>query len=318
MARITGTFLNDRLNGTIQSDMILGLGGNDTLSGRAGNDQLFGDFGNDLLLGGSGDDSLFGENGNDTLIGDQGRDMLVGGEDNDSLVGDLVLPFLIVNPNGSTQDLNDTLSGGQGNDTLLGGQGDDNLVGGQGRDILDGGQGNDSLMGDFVFPFTVNLNGFNGSTQDPNDSLLGGSGNDTLFGGSGDDTLTGADPDNLNPGRGEIDTLTGGSENDLYVLGDNIKVFYDDGSVTSLGINDYGLITDFVSDINEQDKIQLAQPQAGSQYSLGAVPNISGTGIYLNQGGFGGLPLSTELIGVVQGPGAATLNLSNPDQFVFV
>jgi hypothetical protein len=52
--------------------------------------------------------------------------------------------------------------------------------------------------------------------------------------------LWGVDVDTINPGTGEIDTLTGGSEQDIFVLGDQSQLYY-----IGSGNNDFALITDF-------------------------------------------------------------------------
>lgn len=82
-------------------------------------------------------------------------------------------------------------------------------------------------------------------------------GNDTIIGTAGRDILTGVLSSGTSLeslGKGQIDTLTGSTGNDVFVLGDARGVFYDDGIVGNLGTKDYALIKDFK--IGE-DKIQL-------------------------------------------------------------
>ncbi|NJS16354.1 MAG: hypothetical protein HC787_04150 [Nostocaceae cyanobacterium CSU_2_110] len=133
-------------------------------------------------------------------------------------------------------------------------------------------------------------------------------------------------------GAGERDTLTGGRDNDTFVLGlaeakgrdENGNdvviedvVLYSNSNIDNNGIGDYALITDFgfVGDgvIRGADKIQLAGSE--SMYSLGTSPinNISGTGIFLNQGQ--NVP---ELIGIVEGISLENLSLSDTNQFIYV
>jgi len=106
---------------------------------------------------------------------------------------------------------------------LDGGLGDDKLFGENSGDMLYGLGGNDTLDG-----------GMN------EEVLIGGIGNDSLEGGSGSNTLTGCVHD-ADGGQGEIHTLTGGREADLFELAraSGKGTFYDDGNATSPGIGDY-------------------------------------------------------------------------------
>jgi hypothetical protein len=114
-----------------------------------------------------------------TLNGGPGNDTLRGGAGPDLLVGDFG---------------DDTLLGEGGDDVILGSGGHDTLNGGDGADNLRGHGGNDTLDG--------------GAHRD---LLNGGSGNDTLRGGSGMDTLVAI--------GGGTDSVTGGSQWDVFWLG---------------------------------------------------------------------------------------------------
>jgi serralysin len=127
---------------------------------------------------------------------------------------------------------NDLIRGFGGFDILMGNGGNDSLLGGTGNDRLLGEDGNDRLFGD--------------------DTLLGGQGSDSLVGGAGNDTLSGF---GLN-GIDQVDTLTGGSGADRFVLGDNAGVSY-------LGFG-YAFITDFSA--LQGDKVQLFG--SASDYTL--------------------------------------------------
>lgn len=182
------------------------------------------------------------------------------------------------------------LPGTANNDNLAGGGANDNIRGGTGNDKITGGDGNDSLFGEGNNDI---LNGGRG-----NDSVFGGGGGDRLFGDEGDDVLTGADAA-IGRGAGEIDRLTGGTGRDRFVLGASQGDFYSDSNISTSGISDYALITDFNA---LEDTIQLSGPK--SRYSLGASPTglAAGTAIFLNES-------RAELIAIVQGS-AANLNLS--------
>ncbi len=182
------------------------------------------------------------------------------------------------------------LSGNASNDNLAGGTANDNIRGGAGNDYITGGDGNDTLLGESGNDI---INGGRG-----NDSVFGGSGSDRLFGDQGDDVLTGADSA-VGRGVGEIDRLTGGPGRDRFVLGTTQGAFYSDGNISTSGLSDFALITDFNP---LEDTIQLSGPK--SRYSLGASPTglaAAGTAIFLNES-------RAELIAIVQG--STNLNLS--------
>jgi serralysin len=175
---------------------------------------------------------LNGTSGNDTLTGGEGNDRLSGLAGNDRLNG---------------RGGNDTLNGGRGNDRLSGGADNDNLDGGDGADTLFGGTGNDTLNSGNEENETPNtLNGEDGS-----DRLIGGNNFDELTGGNGNDTLIGVAP-TFN--TDSSDNLTSGAGNDLFVLGDDNRVYYDDGDPTSRGSFEHAEILDFNA---SQDVIQL-------------------------------------------------------------
>lgn len=136
--------------------------------------------------------------------------------------------------------------------------------------------------------------------------LVGLRGHDRLNGRGGNDILIGVNPGDRTPGRNEIDQLTGGAGRDLFVLGDQQRVFYNDGKRNDTGLKDYALIKDFN---RRQDVIQLHGK--ASDYRLGSAPKglPKGNAIFLETG------RTDELIAMVQGNGKLNLN-SNMFQFV--
>jgi subtilisin family serine protease len=118
--------------------------------------------------------------------------------------------------------------------------------------------------------------------------------NDTIVGTAYDDKLAGVPQSGKNPGRNSIDILTGGGGNDVFIFGDSRGAFYNDGSSSSSGTKDYGVITDF----NAGDQIQLRS----GNYFLSAltINGRSGTGIYLDTNGNRAFDSRDELIGLVQ------------------
>ena len=153
-------------------------------------------------------------------------------------------------------DLDDTITAGDGGSKLSGGAGNDVLNGGAGADYLDGGTGADTMIGgagDDVYivdnPGDVVVEKANGGTDEVRTSLAGyalganvenltytgtglftgtgnalanvltaGDGGSKLSGGDGDDTLIGgAGNDYLDGGTGN-DVMTGGAGNDIYIV----------------------------------------------------------------------------------------------------
>ena len=157
---------------------------------------------------------------------------------------------------------NDTLYGRRGADCILGGVGDDKLGGNQGDDTLFGGAGQDTLLG-----------------HGDNDRLIGGAGNDEVNGGSGDDHINGTI--NFVSGANEVDTLTGGLGDDLFMLGSTEQAYYQvDGD------GDFATITDFKVG---NDKVQLHG--SADDYSV----EVKGDDSYLYYGD------NSELIAVFEG-----------------
>jgi Ca2+-binding RTX toxin-like protein len=242
---ITGTNLNDSLFGGIGNDSINGGVGNDSLIGVAGNDTLDGGEGNDFIDSGAGNDSVIGGAGNDTITGVNSGDIIDGG------VGFDVLPTLnasdatvdiSINSNNANLDYGNTsianiesignLTTGSGNDRFVYGSADS--VAGK---TINANSGNDALSVDYsgyqgavgntrtssIFELNnnstdllaySNIEQFNVTGTDFNDSLVGGSGNDTINSGSGNDSINGGLGNDRLLGQVGNDTLSGGVGND--------------------------------------------------------------------------------------------------------
>lgn len=146
-----------------------------------------------------------------------------------------------------------TMDGKGGHDTLIGGQKNDTLYGREGNDSLIGGD-HDSVSYNGSDLIVVGL-----GDPDGNDVLYGGKGSDFLDGGKGSDKLYGDEDNDILVGYGgtiktpssEIDTLTGGTGADTFVLGDPNR---DDLASFYIGAG-YAIITDF--NWGENDKIQV-------------------------------------------------------------
>jgi serralysin len=176
--------------------------------------------------------------------------------------------------------------------TILDANTSNEFVGTSEGDVIVGGSQDDTISG-----------------VEGDDLIIGSGGNNLLVGGEDDDTLTGAGIDINNSSenllvisleRLGIDTLTGGTGEDTFILGGNPDSIADvDGSPVFLydraGNEDYALITDF--DPNE-DKIVLGGSK--DDYVLGSSPSglPEGTGIFRQE----------ELIAIVQGSSNLSLN----------
>ncbi|MCE2720992.1 MAG: sodium:calcium exchanger, partial [Anabaena sp. 49628_E55] len=149
--------------------------------------------------------------------------------------------------------------------------------------------------------FQITGTGSNDSitTASGNDTINGGTGNDDINGGAGNDIIDGVNGASLTPGLGEIDSLTGGTGSDRFILGNATKVYYDDGNTLTNGSNDYADITDF----NIGDIIQL---QGTSSNYLLAVVGVD-TQILINKPG----TELDELIGIVRNQTGLSLTSSN-------
>jgi Ca2+-binding RTX toxin-like protein len=149
------------------------------------------------------------------------------------------------------------------------------------------------------------------------DVVVGLGGSDVLRGMGGDDTLIGVYAVGKNPGRNETDVLYGGTGADTFVLGDfDGGVYYLDRGSKGGGKKSYAGIQDF----EDGDKITLRCYEMG-EYELDKnyrVGNVTATAIYYNKDGQAGISKGDDLVAVVQGSGAASLDLMNNSQFNWI
>ncbi|MFN9646107.1 MAG: hypothetical protein ACK6BG_13555, partial [Cyanobacteriota bacterium] len=130
---------------------------------------------------------------------------------------------------------------------------------------------------------------------------------DIITGTNAAEILLGVPTGSTLRGSGTLDRLTGTGGDDIFVLGDALGWFYDDGT-HGLGSTDLALITDF----SAGDKIQLHGSSADYTLVSGRHNRIPGVRIDALSSG------SPETIGFVQGSTLASLNLADGTQFTFV
>lgn len=225
---------NDTIGGRLGADWISGGDGSDILTGDAGSDYISGGPSNDTISGGDNDDLIDGGAGNDAITGDAGNDSLTGGSGADTIDGGDGNDFIAGN------DGNDTITAGIGNDNVTGGAGDDLIVGGTGNDTIGGDAGRDIIWGgaaavivnrdSLLDPIEKELGytglaphlrpdvvtgSIDGTPDDGNDVLNGGTETDFLFGGGGSDTVTGDAGDDYLDGGVGLDFVSGLAGNDL-------------------------------------------------------------------------------------------------------
>jgi serralysin len=209
MTVFKGSDNSERIDGSPESDRIQGNGGDDLLVGGFGLDDIYGGDGDDILYAGLNIADVV-----ETTAVSRSDNLLDGGDGNDLVIGSTIEDLLI----GS--DGNDLLSGYQDNDRLFGSAGNDLILGSWGEDTLVGGSGDDVLRG-----------------HGDSDFLDGGSGNDLLYGSN-----TYPLPDRTN-----IDSLTGGSGEDGFILGTAYETYYQVGGDLDLAIlSDFKIVEDTI------------------------------------------------------------------------
>jgi trimeric autotransporter adhesin len=217
------------IDGDAGNDTLIGGTGNDTLIGGAGNDALYGGDGNDIIRSSDGNNTLDGGAGNDVLFSSSnGIDTLTGGTGDDVYEihnsADVIIETATGGKDTIWTDVSYTIAdnvetmylvgsingfGNAGDNTIVGyGAGDNLIDGGAGNDTISAGAGNDTIYGGMG-----------------NDALYGSTGNDLLYAGTGDNTLDGGEGnDTFISSSNGIDTLTGGTDDDVYEIHNSADV----------------------------------------------------------------------------------------------
>jgi len=137
--------------------------------------------------------------------------------------------------------------------------------------------------------------------------------NDLITGTAAGERLNGVPSDSIRRGRGSRDELIGLAGDDIFVLGDASGPYYDDGLAANRGTTDMAIIRDFTTG----DRIQLWG--ASSMYNLVSALYTGSNGVRIDLNPLNPLipGVLPEAIGFVRGATLASLNLSNPNQFLY-
>jgi Ca2+-binding RTX toxin-like protein len=210
--------------------VILGSG-NDKIefSSRFNNQEINSGQGNDTINAGLGIDIINGGDGNDLLIIDYSSNLFAGST---NYQGGIFYEFGGYYERYTCSYSNENFDQIRFSDIeqfqITGTNGSDHIVTRDGNDTINGGGGNDTIEGGLG-----------------NDVISGGDGNDAIAAGGGSDVIIGVKTGSTEPGKNEVDTLTGGEGRDTFILGDATSIFYDDGNTTNAGTSDYAIIADF-------------------------------------------------------------------------
>jgi Ca2+-binding RTX toxin-like protein len=224
--------------------------------------------GNDTLIGNDAANSLRGWRGNDFLDGGTGVDTLDGGAGDDVYVVDVAADVIVERPGGGTDTVRTTLASyllgleldnlafiGSGNfkgtgnaaaNVIDGGAGNDSLNGGLGADLLRGGLGDDTYTVDHAADSVVELLGEGTDYVYSSVSWTLGANLERLYlTGSAAIDGTGNDLANRLYGQANsaINTLAGGTGNDIYYVGSNdvIVELAGQGTDTAYAYGDFTL-----------------------------------------------------------------------------
>ena len=212
---LVGTPGDDVLTGGRGDDTVTGLAGNDTLNGGQGHDLLDGGIGTDAMTGGTGHDTYIVEAAGDTVIeqANEGIDTvqsavtwtLAANVENLTLTGATAIA-------GTGNSLNNLLTGNSGANLLDGGAGADTMAGGAGDDlyIVDSN-------GDVVIE-QANEGTLDSVTSSATYSLSANVEN-LVLAGSAAINGTGNVLNNVLTGNSAANVLSGGSGNDIYIIG---------------------------------------------------------------------------------------------------
>ena len=109
------------------------------------------------------------------------------------------------------------------------------------------------------------------------DRIPGNGRNNILRGEAGTDTLDGGG------GSREIDRLNGGANADTFILGDGSRRNYDDGLLTTPGLDGYAIIEDFTP--SQSDRLRLTGSASRYFLAVSPIPGLAGISLYHDSNG---------------------------------
>ena len=289
----------------------MGNSANDSMTGNSGADLLIAGVGNDTLVSGSGIDTLVGGAGTDVFVINNAADIVQSASTSsgNTLYSSVsyVLPTNVnkltltgvANISGTGNGAVNTLIGGAGNDTLTAGVGVATLIGGLGNttfvvnnsgDVVQDtfGSRSNTIQSSVSYTLVSNVNTLvlTGTT-----ALLGSA-------NSANDTLT------SNTG---IDTLVGGSGNDLFVI-NNVGDIVQDTSTTATNMAQSSVNYALAANVNTLVLAGTAALQGTA--NSGSDTLVSNSGVDTLVGGSGNDTfVVNNALDVVQDTFAATTNL---------
>jgi trimeric autotransporter adhesin len=240
-------------------------------TGNGANNKITGNTAANILNGSTGADSLVGGTGNDTYVVDNSGDKVkedgTANTEIDAVQSSITYDLSLVDTlagaeNSKIENLtltgNDTI-GGTGNalnNKITGNNSANSLTGGAGKDTLDGSLGIDSMTGGADDDtYVVNVSGdtvteaSGGGTADTVNSsansytlsadvenlVLTGDANSNGTGNISANKITGTSGDNIlnGGGAGGIDTLTGGTGNDTYIVSNDGDLVQETSSIAA-------------------------------------------------------------------------------------
>ncbi|MDT9547293.1 MAG: S8 family serine peptidase [Chlorobium phaeovibrioides] len=273
------------LTGNLLDNILLGNALANSLYGSSGRDTLLGGGGDDVLNGGTGIDRMAGGTGDDTYHVDSRFDVIVEqpGEGTDTVHATSSFTLFSNLENLVLEEGGDYTAGGNSlNNHIYGNSGSNIIAGGIGADTLEGGLGDDTYVLTDSLDTIIDTGGNDTVRSSLDVTLMAGMENieligvnDTVAVGNGAaNRLVGNMGDNILDGAGGVDTLTGGTGSDQFILSSN-GADADPDQVTDFSPGEDLLVLDFFSLGIDPDAVGLQ-----SSGTVGEGSFVKGTGAY--------------------------------------